>query len=242
MFESVQEYAVWLESLAPTWIYVVLALTAYLENLIPPFPGDVSVVVAGYLVGVGLIDLVPTIGFTAVASTLGFMTMFAVGWRLGEAVEDPKRLRWIPKGPVGTARRWLTRWGYGVVLVNRFLSGTRAVLTLLAGAAHLRAGLTAACAAFSALVWTAFLVYAGYSVGANWEQVLGILQAYGQVITALGIIVVAGLGGRWWWRYRYSRKQRVVGRTVVGSDERVEGRHKETAKTLRGEDGQGPSR
>ena len=230
MFESVQEYADWLQSLSPVWIYVVLALTAYVENLIPPFPGDISVVLAGSLVGLGLIGFVPTVGVTAAASTLGFMTMFAVGWRLGEAVEDSARLRWIPKGPVRTAKRWLQRWGYGVVVANRFLSGTRAVLTLLAGAAHLRIGLTAACAALSALSWTALLVYAGYTVGANWQTILDWLQAYGRGITVLALLAAGGVVGRWWWRRQYGRAK---------SD--AEG-HKETAKTPHERNGGEPVR
>jgi membrane protein DedA with SNARE-associated domain len=223
VFETVQEYAEWLQSLSPVWIYAVLALTAYVENLIPPFPGDVSVVVGGYLAGIGLIGLVPAIGFVAGASALGFMTMYAVGRRLGEAVEDPARLRWIPKGSVRTAKRWLQRWGYGVVAANRFLSGVRAVITLLAGAARLGVGPTAFFAALSALVWTTILAYAGYAVGANWAVLLVWLRAYGQVVTVAVLVVVAVVVGRRRWRRQVRRE--------------ASARLKETAKTPEGEAG-----
>lgn len=205
MTEALQHYAEWLQALPPGWLYAVLFGTAFLENVLPPFPGDVSAVVAGYLVGVGLIGLAPTVGCIAVGSTCGFMTMYAVGWRLGDAVEDPARLRWIPKGPVATARRWLRRWGYALIAVNRFLSGTRAVVTLLAGAARLRPGLTAACAAFSALVWTGLLVYAGYAVGAHWTRIVPWLQAYGRAVTGAVLLVALALAARWVWRRRYGR-------------------------------------
>lgn len=211
--EFVQQYVDWLQALPPGWIYAVLFATAFLENVLPPFPGDISAVVAGYLGGLGLIGLVPTIFSISTGSVCGFMVMYAVGLRLGDAVEDPQRLRWIPRGPVAKGRRWLRRWGYGLVLANRFLSGTRAVVTLLAGASRLRAGLTAVCAAVSALVWTTLLVYAGRAVGANWGTILPWLRRYGQVVTAIVLVAVVVLVMQRLSRRRYQRSKRAGGTT-----------------------------
>lgn len=204
MVESVHQFADWLQALPPVWIYATLLAIAYGENVIPPLPGDVALVIGGYLVGLGLIGFVPLVGVATLGATLGFLTMYALGVRLGAAVEDPARLRWIPKAAMRTARRWLQRWGYAVVAANRFLSGGRAAIALLVGASDLRLGPTALCAALSALVWTSLLAYAGYTVGANWARVLPLLQAYGKVISALiGLVVLVGVG-RWWWRRRFA--------------------------------------
>ena len=194
--EFLQDFADWFQTLPPAGIYATLFFVAYVENLVPPFPGDVNVVIGGYLVGLGLIGFVPAVLVVSVGSALGFMTMYAIGKALGDAVEDPARLRWIPKAPMQTAKRWLQRWGYGVVAVNRFLSGTRAVINLLAGASNLKPMLTAFLAFVSSLAWYTLLLYAGYSVCANSESILPILAVYGRVIVRLLMAIACVLGLR----------------------------------------------
>ena len=212
MFDSVQQFADWLQSLPPGWIYAVLLAIAYGENVVPPIPGDVAVVVGGYLVGLGAIAFAPAVGVATLGGALGFMTMYAAGVWLGDAVEDPRRIRWIPKGAVRAAKGWLRRWGYGVVAANRFLSGARSVIALLVGASELRAWPTALFATLSAAVWTGLLTYAGYAVGANWDVILGWLRTYGQAVTAVVVLVAVVLVGRWGWRRRFARTRPGEGR------------------------------
>ena len=204
-FESVEQFAEWMQALPPLSIYLTLLGIAYGENVIPPVPGDVAIVIGGYLVGLGLIGFAPALVLCTIGSALGFMTMFAIGKKLGDAVEDPARVRWIPKGPVRMAKRWLQRWGYGVVAANRFLSGGRAVIALLSGASDLRVGLTFLLASLSAFVWIGLLLYGGYAVGVNWASILPVLRTYGQAITAVLSVVLIVVVGRWWWRRRYRR-------------------------------------
>src|SRR5690606_18981265 len=91
------------------------------------------------------------------------------------------------------------------VALNRFLSGARSVIALLVGASDLRVGTTALLATLSAAVWTALLTYAGYAVGANWAVILDWLRAYGQVVTAVVLLIGVGWGARWWWWRRFRR-------------------------------------
>lgn len=206
VIEFMQSFADWLQTLPPVGIYATLFLVAYVENLIPPFPGDVNVVIGGYLVGLGLIGFMPSVLYVSLGSALGFMTMYAVGKVLGDAIEDPNRLKWIPKGPMMKAKGWLQRWGYGVVAVNRFLSGTRAVITLLAGASDLKPVRTAVLSFVSAVAWYSLLVYGGYSVGANWESILPILAVYGRIIMGILMAVLGFYVARWWLRTRKPRE------------------------------------
>ena len=217
MIESIEQFASWLGALPPLGIYLVLFAISVGENLVPPIPGDVAVVVAGSLVGFGTIAFVPTFAIAAVGSTLGFLAMYGVGRRLGDAIDDPERMRWLPKGPVATVEGWLSRWGYGVVAANRFLSGGRSVIALLAGASGLRLPATALWSTVSSLLWTSVLVGAGYAVGSEWDRVLDGLRLYGKTVT-LGLVLLGGVvAARWALRQRATRR-------------RTE-RRKETAKT-----------
>ncbi|MDX1530400.1 MAG: DedA family protein [Rhodothermales bacterium] len=198
----------WMEGLRPAWVYATVFVVAYLENVVPPIPGDMVVVFGGYLVGLGHASFAPVVLLATVAGALGFMTMYAVGRRIGVAVLDPDRLRWIPKGPARKVQRWLHRWGYGVVGANRFLSGARSIISLMVGAARMPAWPVAFWSTLSAGVWCLLIAYAGYAVGERWEVVGEYLKEYGQWLTGLLIFAAALYGARIWWRRRRARAAR----------------------------------
>lgn len=184
----------WMSELSPLWAYAVILGIAYGENLIPPVPGDMVVVFGGVLVGRGVLSYPVVVFLATVGGAAGFMTVYALGYRLGETVLAPDRFTWLPQRQVDRAQRWVQRWGYGVVLANRFLSGARSVISLTVGMAHMDPWKTTAAATVSAAVWTALITYAGYVVGDNWRLVGDFLRDYGQgVLIALGIVIAIQL-------------------------------------------------
>ncbi len=207
MPEILGDIVAWMEGLSPGWIYVTVFVVAYLENVVPPIPGDMVVVFGGTLVGLGKVELVPVIVLATIAETLGFLTVYAVGRRIGEAVLDPTRLRWIPKAAAWKVKGWLARYGLGVVAANRFLSGARAVIALMVGTARMPPGPVAFWATVSAAAWCALIVYLGFIVGAQWELIGTWLARYGQVVTALLILGIGGyVGVRRWRRGRGTQR------------------------------------
>ncbi len=204
--ESVQALADWLAALSPLGIYSVLFAVSYLENIVPPIWGDTLIVLCGWLVGIGTIAFVPTVAVATLGGSLGFMTLYAVGYKMDDAIADPTRLRWIPRAPLAGAERWLKRWGMGVVAMNRFLAGGRSVISLLAGASRLPVIKTAVWSTLSALLWCGVLVAAGAWVGTRWEIVLSALGTYGKIITTIVVTVVLAASVRW-FRERQIRRQ-----------------------------------
>jgi membrane protein DedA with SNARE-associated domain len=192
----------WMEGLSPFWAYGALLAVAYGENVVPPIPGDMVVVFGGYLAGTGHLDLLPVIGIATVGGALGFMTMYWIGYRLGDALITRRRLKWLSPDHLYRAQRLLRRWGYGIVAANRFLSGLRSVISLAVGMAQMEPWKTAAYATLSSAVWTALIAYGGYAVGENWEIIGEYLRAYGRVVITLLVLVALGIGGWMLWRRR----------------------------------------
>ena len=200
MIEWFANFFTWMQGLSPLWAYAILFLIAYGENVAPPIPGDMVVVFGGYLAGLGQLHLGIVVALSTVGGAVGFMTMFAIGRRLGQSVLDPGRLRWLPREGVKKAQRWIQRYGYGVVAANRFLSGARSVISLTAGVAGMESGRTLWWCTVSSFVWTAIISYAGYAVGDNWTVVVTYIRAYGRIILTLLLLVAAALLARWYWR------------------------------------------
>ncbi|MBX2821891.1 MAG: DedA family protein [Rhodothermaceae bacterium] len=177
----------WISSLSPIWAYVVIFAIAYGENVVPPIPGDMVIVFGGYLASTTEIDLFVVWGIATVGGALGFMTLYAFGYSMGDAVYSPDRYKWIPKNKMHIAKDWVLRWGYWVVIANRFLSGTRSVISLVVGITQMDAWKTATASTLSAFIWTGLITYAGYAIGENWEVMAEYLRLYGWAILSVTI-------------------------------------------------------
>ena len=189
-----------LSTLNPLWIYGVLFAIAYIENIFPPSPSDLLIVFGGSLVGIGKLSFLPALLSATAGSTLGFVTMYIIGDWFGLAIIEKKRIGFLPLDAIHKVEAWFRRYGYWIIVANRFMSGTRAVISFFAGMSELRFGKTTVLCFLSALVWNAILIYGGTLLGANWRNIGDYLSAYSRVITLLiGLIAAA-----WFviWLYR----------------------------------------
>jgi len=197
--DAFSNFFTWMEALPPIWAYVTLLIIAYGENVVPPIPGDMVVVFGGYMAGVGLLDLWLVIVISTAGGAAGFMTVYEVGRRVGHAAIESERYGWLPRGGFEKARRWMERYGYGVVAANRFLSGARSVISLTVGAAQMKPGPTLLWSTVSAALWCTLIASGGYVVGDNWRLVVEYLRAYGRWMLALLAVVDVIAFVRWYW-------------------------------------------
>ncbi|HKL19720.1 MAG TPA: DedA family protein [Halalkalibaculum sp.] len=198
-----QELIQWIQALPPISIYVVFFLVAYFENIIPPVPGDVLVAFGGYLAAESVIGLLPVYVLTTVASVIGFMTMYWLGSHWGVQIEKQKERFWlmkfIPLKYMKKVRKWMGKWGLGVVMANRFLAGTRSVISLTAGISHTAIPGTVISSTISSLLWNGILLGFGWVVHENWQIIGNYLSIYGRIILAIiiGLIIIKLLMSRY---------------------------------------------
>jgi len=196
MVDLITDLVTWMEGLPPELMYLVILVIAYGENVLPPIPGDMIVVFGGYLAGKSTLALSGVIILSTIGGAAGFMTMFYLGRRIGSAIMQPHKYRWLPKDHIATGQRWLKRWGYGLIAVNRFLSGTRSVISLVAGMARMPGRPVLIASTFSAALWCGLIAWLGFVVGDNWEIVGHYLEVYGQVVlwaVVGGVVLYASL-------------------------------------------------
>jgi len=161
------------------------------ENLVPPVPGDTVTLFGAYLVGIGYLDFSLVLLATTAGSLTGFMGLYWVGFRFGRDFLYQRNYRFFPRARMEQVDAWFVRWGLWIVLVNRFLSGARSVISIVCGMTrlpYLRVGLAAL---VSCMVWNALLLAAGFYLGSRWKQVVDIVEKYNYAVLAAGILAVA---------------------------------------------------
>ena len=205
---SIESVLAWFQHLAPAGVLGAIFLVAYIENIFPPSPCDVLLVFAGTLIGLGTIGFLPAVAAATLGGTLGFMTAYAAGRYFDRRILTGRFARFLPVNTIHQVERLFQRYGYGVIIANRFLAGTRAVVAFFAGMSQMNLTLTTLLSALSALVWNSLLLYFGMAFGANWRDVVQYVQIYSTIATVV-IVVVIGI-----FIWRYLRRRRALSKAV----------------------------
>lgn len=190
---------VWLEGHEGPLAYLVLALSAMLEYVVPPLPGDTIA-----LFGVSLATTAgwsPWLIYLALnaGAIAGGQSAYFAGRYFGPRHRRPAFLR----GPRAEAElerviALFRTHGPIALAVNRFVPAFRSVFFVGAGIAELPALAVLGWGALSALVWNALLVGLGYALGATF----GALEEGMRVYAGIAVTVLVALAGVWMWRRR----------------------------------------
>lgn len=183
----------WIKTLSPLGIYGIFAFVAYVENIVPPLPGDVLVAFGGYLAAEQIIGFAPALAVSTVFSVLGFVTVYAIGAYFGDKIEEYRSKFWLAKlvdiKYYDKAKMWMAQWGQLVILMNRFLAGTRSVISIVAGVTRTKFSTTVFSSLLSSFIWNTLLLSFGWIVHENWQTIGHYLNIYGWII--LGLLAIA---------------------------------------------------
>ena len=178
-----------MQLLDPLLIYSIIFMVAFIENMFPPSPSDMVIVFAGSLVGAGIVGFTETLVCATLGSTLGFAVMYKIGDWFGVHILESGRFSFIPLESVKKAEAWFLKYGYWLIVANRFLAGTRAVVSFFAGMSELTFSKTTVLCFLSALLWNTILVTGGYYLGRNWERIGFYMVAYSRAVTAIVVVI-----------------------------------------------------
>jgi membrane protein DedA with SNARE-associated domain len=193
----------WLQTLPPVGVLALMFLIAYIENIFPPSPSDAALVFAGTLIGIGVIGFAPALTVATLGSVLGFMTAYVLGRYFEQHFITGRYHRFLPVNAIHQVERLFNRFGYGVIIANRFLAGTRAFVSFFAGMSKMNLPVTTLLSAVSAAVWNAILLYLGMVFANNWRVAAQYLALYSKVATVVfGVALIIFL-----WRFFWKRRK-----------------------------------
>jgi len=187
-------------------VYFSLALSAYLENIFPPVPGDTITAFGAFLVGTGRLNFLGVYLSTAFGSLMGFLSLFWIGGYLGRRFFIEKDYRFLKAKDILRAEAWFSRYGYFLIAMNRFFPGVRSAIALCSGFSRLKAGRVALLALVSCAVWNLIWIMVGHTLGTHWDVVGSkfsvIMKRYNLAVAILLALILI----IWFARSRKSKK------------------------------------
>ncbi len=196
--------------------YLGVAFWVALESVVIPIPSELVLPFAGFLVGDGtaiepltgqawsywLVVLAGTIG-----ATVGALIAYAIGaWGGRPILERWGRYLGISAADLDRAESFFDRHGEAASFFGRMIPVIRSLVSFAAGVARMPIGRFTLFTFLGSLPFTALLVFAGLQLGANWEEVGGILKRFEYAIVAVLVVIVIA----WIW-FRIIKPRRAAG-------------------------------
>ena len=183
--------------------YAGVALLVALENLFPPIPSEIVLPFAGFHASDGRSTLWGMIVAATIGSLVGAWVLYGIAAAIGP--ERTHRFiarfgKWFRLTPADIVRAelWFDRRAALSVLVCRCIPLVRSLISIPAGLRRMNLAVFTAYTLVGSAVWNAALIYAGYRLRNNWEDVEPVLDVVQYVVIAAILLAVAWLVSRRW--------------------------------------------
>lgn len=151
--------------------YTALFCVLMLGIIGVPFPDDLILGFAGYLVFAGALAPVPTFISAFAGSVCGITVSYALGRFLGIPIlQKYGHVVRMTAERLSKVTAWYQRFGKWGLLFAYFFAGPRHSVAFLAGVSKLQLPVFALFAYLGAFVWAATLISAGYLLGEEWSS------------------------------------------------------------------------
>ncbi len=118
------------------------------------------------------------------------MTLFFIGTQVDKKIIEKGRFKFLSRQALEKAETWFSKYGYWIILGNRFLSGTRAVISFFAGLSGLDKRKTILFSFISSTIWNLLIISLGALFGNNVALVDNYLQTYSNIVLVLVILFI----------------------------------------------------
>lgn len=164
------------------------------------FEGETILIVAGFAISRGYLQVVPTFLLAAAGGSLGDFAYYSLGRAHGQAV-----IRRFPRFRRLRARAalFLRRWGRAAAFLTRFAYGLRVILPMSMGAARLRVPIFVLFNTLGSITFVTVYLTLGFLFGETIQDLLGRVRPYERWIIS-GLLLLGALiwAVREWRLYR----------------------------------------
>jgi membrane protein DedA with SNARE-associated domain len=195
----------WVAGVDITTLYALLALVAFIESIFPPAPADVVVAFGSFYAARRGAEFPYVVASIVAGSALGAMVIYTIARRFGSDWMHNKLKKLKLVGAEEKLEKLYEHYGLAALFVSRFIPGLRAVVPPMAGAMRVPWFRTFLVISVASGLWYGLVIWLSFQVGADWEQVRGMLHVIGRRVAIGGVVVavlLGWLGRRLWLRHR----------------------------------------
>ena len=208
MGELLTDLARWVTDVVHSFGYVGVFVLIVLGDLRLPIPTELTLPLAGFLVGQGRLSFIPVLLTATAARVTTSLILYTLGLRIGgerlrRLIMRFERFGLLFTSDVDKASEVFERHGGKAVLIGHLVPGVGALISVPAGLKRMPIrwrflGYTA----LGSTLWTGALVGLGWALGSRWRMVELYASFIGYAVLAAVVLGVIWLLWRRWKAYR----------------------------------------
>ena len=208
MGELLTDLARWVTDVVHSFGYVGVFVLIVLGDLRLPIPTELTLPLAGFLVGQGRLSFTPVLLTATAARVTTSLILYTLGLRIGgerlcRLIKRFERFGLLFTSDVDKASEVFERHGGKAVLIGHLVPGVGALISVPAGLKRMPIrwrflGYTA----LGGTLWTGALVGLGWALGSRWRMVELYASFIGYAVLAAVVVGVIWLLWRRWKAYR----------------------------------------
>jgi membrane protein DedA with SNARE-associated domain len=184
-----------LTSFITSYGYVAVFIFMTAESCLIPIPSEVTMTFAGFLAGLGVINIWAAILVGTVGNLIGSLIAFWLGRKMGEERIRTAIKKWgkwilVHEKDFDTSLRWFAKYGQGITFGSRLLPIVRTFISLPAGISKMDVKKFVVFTFISSLLWSGVLAFVGLKLGQNWTLIEPFFRKFQFVIIGLAILAV----------------------------------------------------
>ncbi len=192
----------WLVDTIGSMGYLGIISLMFVESSFIPFPSELVIPPAGYLIYQNRMSWVGVIASGTAGSVLGALFNYAIAVKLGRPfIHRYGKYVGFSEKHFRKGENFFLRHGHISTFIGRLIIGVRQYISFPAGLCRMNLMKFCLFTALGAGIWVCILAYIGYFVGNNQEEILELSRQW-TVYLIIGCILIAGL-----YVYRHRRKQ-----------------------------------
>ena len=173
-----EEIIIYLTTKQAITIYAIIALSAFIENIFPPYPSDTIILAGAYLAGQGNLSYAPLFISATIGGLAGAMVLYYLGFIKGRSYFVKYDKAYFKLDNMDKIERWFQRWGDYILLGSRFIAGVRSIIAIAAGIGKVPAAKMTVYSLISFGLWYMVLIGGMYLLKSNWQKLVEIMKTY----------------------------------------------------------------
>ena len=194
LLTSIPDYISWAVEKNSLIAYLTICLAMFLENIIPPIPSEIIMPLGGFFVYQQKLNFYILVFWGLFGTILGALPWYYLGRlvnqkRLSNFLDKKGKYLGISSNDLIKSKKWFEKYGVSLVFWGRLVPGIRTLISVPAGIELMPLGKFLIWTTFGSFIWVAFLTYAGYLFGENYQIIETYLDQINYILKPILILI-----------------------------------------------------
>lgn len=172
------------------WVYLIILLACFIENLFPPFPGDSFIVASGALAAIHRLDFMLALLIVIIGGMSSVMLIYFFGKNRGRDYFLRKNYKYFSIDDIYEVDHKFKQYGPLILIFSRFVVGFRSALALVAGMGRVGLGSMLIFSTISYILFSGLIMFLSYKLVANLDLVQSYFKTYNLILWPIVIILI----------------------------------------------------